>query len=301
MKPPVPTTATTMSDTPVPAVTPLVPPRIFLLLENPKKSNNLGPILRCAAAFAVTQVVLVGYDKCNTEGSHGASKHVDVVAFPVWEQAVAYLQSNMEDGGCHCQTLMGLLCVGAAGAYSSSGYPTTHNAEHDTVQVVLTSGGGTSSQQECTRCNTLSSALPLSYPVHTKPFSKCGNYCIVLSKSNKGLPVELAKHCHFFLHVPHLEIPPVEDQPADLPLDVPSCLSITLHYWTQWAGYHERMFQGHKFQVAHVQRGRLSTFQSRTEDRQKQKHENEIAADMAIEASGAFASVFNYENCDYDY
>ena len=268
---------------------PGLPPRIFLLIENPKKSNNLGPILRCAAAFAVTQVVLVGYDKCNTEGSHGASKHVDRVAFPVWSQALAYLQSSENDGGCSCETIMGLLCVGAAGAYSEAGYPTTHNIEHDTLQVVL---GPLES-------DTQSSALPMSYPVHTKTFSRHGNYCIVLSKSNKGLPMELAKLCHFFVHVPHVAIPPVENQQADLPLDVPSCLSIALHHWTQWAGYHERMFQGHKFQVAHVQRGRLSTFQSRTKDRQEQKHDNELAADMVIE--GAFASVFNYENCDYDY
>ncbi|KAI2490126.1 hypothetical protein MHU86_24455 [Fragilaria crotonensis] len=281
------------------SATPLLPPRIFLLIENPKKSNNLGPILRCAAAFAVTQVILVGYDKCNTEGSHGASKHVDIVAFPVWNQAVAYLRRsiNDENGGCNCETLMGLLCVGAAGAYSPAGYPSAHNIQHDSIRVV-------GPLEENNTPSSRSAALPLSYPVHTKPFlsqSSSGNYCVVLSKSNKGLPMELAAHCDFFVHVPHVAIPPVGGQPVDLPLDVPSCLSITLHHLTQWAGYHERVFHGHKFQVANVQRGRLPTFQSRAKDRQEHKHENELAAEMAIEAPGALASVFYNETCDYDY
>jgi hypothetical protein len=284
--------------------TPNLPPRIFLLIENPKKSNNLGPILRCAAAFAVTQVILVGYDKCNTEGSHGASKHVDIVAFPVWNQAVAYLRRSIEDengddgGGCNCQTLMGLLCVGAAGAYRPAGYPTAHTIQHDSVRVV-----GPFEEEESTQSSS-SATLPLSYPVHAKPFmsqSSRGNYCVVLSKSNKGLPMELATHCDFFVHVPHVAIQSVDGQQADLPLDVPSCLSITLHHLTQWAGYHERVFQGHKFQVANVQRGRLPTFQSRAKDRKEHKHENELAAEMAIEVSGALASALYNETCDYDY
>ena len=51
------------------------PPKIYLLIPNPSKSNNLGPILRCAAAHAVHQVVFIGYDKCSVVGSHGSAKH----------------------------------------------------------------------------------------------------------------------------------------------------------------------------------------------------------------------------------
>jgi len=32
-------------------------------------------------------------------------------------------------------------------------------------------------------------------------------------------------------------------------LDTPACLSILLHEYTGWAGYNERGFQGHKFDV----------------------------------------------------
>eukprot|EP00957_Ditylum_brightwellii_P016318 1227043-Ditylum_brightwellii.AAC.1 len=76
----------------------------YLLLENPKKSNNLGPILRCAAAYAVDQVIFVGYEKCSTDGSHGAAKHVSIVAFPTFDQAVQYLRKK-----CDCTSFVGLL------------------------------------------------------------------------------------------------------------------------------------------------------------------------------------------------
>jgi len=41
----------------------------FVLLENERKSNNLGPLLRCACAFGVQTIVAVGYDKCAVEGT----------------------------------------------------------------------------------------------------------------------------------------------------------------------------------------------------------------------------------------
>jgi hypothetical protein len=265
-----------------------LPPRIFLLIENPKKSNNLGPILRCAAAFATTQVVKVGYDKCNTEGAHGASKHVDMVAFPALDQAVEHLKAPLSDGGCGCETFVGLLC-GAAGAYSKEGYPTFEDVDEGIVRV------GDSKQIN-------SSSLPLSYPANSKPFQRGGNFCIVLSKNWKGLPTHLARTCDFFVHVPHVNIPPVEGRQPELLLDVPSCLSITLHHLTQWAGYHERVFQGHKFEVASVQKGRLQSFQSASQgkDREELKQENELAADMAVD-SAALGSVFDSEKGDYDY
>jgi tRNA G18 (ribose-2'-O)-methylase SpoU len=43
-------------------------PRIYLLLENPSKSNNLGPILRCASAFGIVTIVAIGFSKCAVEG-----------------------------------------------------------------------------------------------------------------------------------------------------------------------------------------------------------------------------------------
>lgn len=208
-----------------------VSPRLYLLLENPRKSNNLGPILRCAAAFGIAQVVAVGFDKCSTEGSHGAAKHVAMVAFPIVEQAVSYLRHSQG-----CTSLIGLL-GGVADAYDSDGY-IVHKVQ-ERIQVAV--------QQPP---ETLSSKR--SFPIHVHPFVE-GNCCFVISKNWNGLPSFLANQCDFFVHIPHAAIP-VEGTLGGRLLDTPSCLSIALHHFTAWAKYDERDFQGHKFDVGRRER-----------------------------------------------
>ncbi|KAL7518701.1 hypothetical protein ACHAWX_003511, partial [Stephanocyclus meneghinianus] len=61
---------------------------------NPSKSNHLGTLLRCAAAFEVHQVLLVGYDKFNCRGSFGSHLFLDIVAFHCWEAVMDYLKSG---------------------------------------------------------------------------------------------------------------------------------------------------------------------------------------------------------------
>lgn len=73
-----------------------------------------------------------------------------------------------------------------------------------------------------------------------------GNICFALSKDRQGLPLSLADLCDSFVHVPHIKSG-AHNEPL---LDTPSCLSILLHTYTNWAGYDERIFQGHKFEVA---------------------------------------------------
>lgn len=46
----------------------------YLVLENPSARNNLGTLIRCAAAFAVEEVVVVGASKWSTHGAHGSHK-----------------------------------------------------------------------------------------------------------------------------------------------------------------------------------------------------------------------------------
>lgn len=43
-------------------------PQIFLLIENPKKSNNLGPVIRCATAFGISTIIVIGYAQFSTNG-----------------------------------------------------------------------------------------------------------------------------------------------------------------------------------------------------------------------------------------
>jgi len=238
---------------------------------------------------------MVGQEKCNTEGSHGASKHVELVAHPTLIQAVDYLKKPVQDGGCGCTSIMGLLNAAATGLSAvdaTDGYPVrTGSDDNDGIVSIVAAGGD----------NDATANLPKSYPVHTNPFPEPerGNLCIVLNKSWKGLPLSLARACDFFLHVVHA---PIVTTKPELLLDVPSCLSIVLHHVTQWAGYDERSFDGFKFQVAHVQRGRIETFlhdpKHKTAHRIESKEENERAAKQSVDALG---NMFDELGDDYDY
>ncbi|CAN0130811.1 unnamed protein product, partial [Phaeothamnion confervicola] len=67
---------------------------VFLAIENPSASNNLGDILRTAAAYAVVEVLLVGYGRCAMHGSHGAAKYVTTAHFSDWPSAIANLRNE---------------------------------------------------------------------------------------------------------------------------------------------------------------------------------------------------------------
>ena len=44
-------------------------PEVFLLVENTRKGSNFGPFLRCASAFGIRTIVVVGYDRVSAEGN----------------------------------------------------------------------------------------------------------------------------------------------------------------------------------------------------------------------------------------
>jgi len=69
----------------------------YLLLSNPSKTTHLGTLLRCAAAFQVHQVLLVGYDKFNCQGSFGSHLFLDIVVFPSWDSVHDYLRRGGDD------------------------------------------------------------------------------------------------------------------------------------------------------------------------------------------------------------
>lgn len=255
------------------------PPRIYLLLENTHKCNNLGTILRCAAAFGVTQVVAVGCNKCSTHGSHGAAKHVSRVTFPGMAQAASYLR-----GECDCKSLVGIL-DGVADAHDANGYSVVE--ENDLFHIApkaITDGG--------------QSLTKRSYPIHTRPFVD-GNCCFVVSKSPKGLPSSLASQCDFFVHVPHGSV--TRDDNLRL-LDAPSCLSITLHHFTAWAHYDERGFQGHKYEKAETQQlseeAKEAARLGRIEVRRQQMEE---ANEYAIQEDAISGMFGQQETNDGDY
>jgi hypothetical protein len=247
------------------------PARSYLLLSNTKKSNNFGPILRCASAFGVTQVVFVGYDKCATQGAHGADKHLSIVAYPTFSQAITYLKEK-----CNVQRVIGLL-HGACLPISAN-----NAVEHD--DAFLYDECGTEIHYEPSRGIVTASPIPISnaennvpscgvdriihekksFPIHIYDEACFGgpteNVCFVFSRATSlGLPVEEAQFCDSFIHVPHAP-PPLQASTNEGPssskltprtplLDVQSCLSITLHHFTTYAGYNERTFDKFKFAV----------------------------------------------------
>eukprot|EP00565_Helicotheca_tamesis_P009699 CAMPEP_0185730932 /NCGR_PEP_ID=MMETSP1171-20130828/11441_1 /TAXON_ID=374046 /ORGANISM="Helicotheca tamensis, Strain CCMP826" /LENGTH=300 /DNA_ID=CAMNT_0028400083 /DNA_START=38 /DNA_END=936 /DNA_ORIENTATION=+ len=231
--------------------------RSYILIENPKKSNNLGPILRCAAAFAVSRVILIGYEKCSTDGSHGAAKHVPIISFPTFDRGVEYLKKE-----CGVVSIIGLL-----GCYDED---INIVEEENTVvagmvqdeNLVVAMTKKEVEKRFCTKPCTQQQEYIKSWPIHKRSFAKLGNTSFVISKNWKGLPFDHATHCDSFVHIPlhsaiaannnsnehHLQLPEQRMAPFQI-LDVQSCLSIVLHHYTAWAKYHERSFDGQKFDV----------------------------------------------------
>ncbi|CAM9208814.1 unnamed protein product [Ectocarpus sp. 4 AP-2014] len=69
----------------------------YLVLANPSSKNNLGTLIRCGAAFAVEEVIVVGAFKWSTHGAHGSHKHLRYRCFDDWETAATFLR---DEKGC---------------------------------------------------------------------------------------------------------------------------------------------------------------------------------------------------------
>lgn len=57
------------------------PPHCFLVIHNVAKTANIGTLARCATAFGVQELLVVGSSKFNTFGAHGAADYVRVRSF----------------------------------------------------------------------------------------------------------------------------------------------------------------------------------------------------------------------------
>jgi len=286
------------------------PKPLYLLVENPRKSNNLGPILRCAAAYAVKQVIFVGYEKCSVEGSHGASKHLNIVAFPTFSGAVSYLRES-----CNVKCIIGITGAGNGDEFYEEKGVKLRDGEKG-FKVLAPSGTDSHTQnQSCASDLT-------SFPIHIRPFHfpssgseiLDGNFCFVVSKNGKGLSSSHVEVCDTFVHIPCVPIPNYEEQKKSdsleckekvvsmLPyrfVDVQSCLSIVFHHFTAWQKYDERSFQGFKFQVDEkhqklLQQQKEKENNIKAERRRREKIEAGIAADNAL--NGAF---LEFEAHDY--
>jgi tRNA C32,U32 (ribose-2'-O)-methylase TrmJ len=69
------------------------PKDCYLIVYNVSKKANIGTICRCATAFNVKEVCVVGCKEFNTFGSHGADRFVDVRSFDTLENCCQSLRS----------------------------------------------------------------------------------------------------------------------------------------------------------------------------------------------------------------
>ena len=210
---------------------------VTILFDNSRgKKNCWGPLLRCAVAFGIRQVVVVGpTNRCNEKGSHGASKHVQIKAFPTVEAAVEFLS------GYH---LIGLLpyCPSRNSKEISNNPKPAINEDKslpvafDSVENVccLQHQNRQLAQQPSRATNTESidssqneRFRSLSFPACARPFGEKNTKndngtsnerpgrvgtCFVIDRSTTGLPLKFANHCDGFIHIPHLG---VDDQGQD--------------------------------------------------------------------------------------
>ncbi|CAJ1889493.1 unnamed protein product [Cylindrotheca closterium] len=243
--------------------------QVTLLIENPKKNTNWGPLLRCCAAFDIAQIFVVGYDTCSVQGSHGASKHVELISFPTHGQAVETLKE-------HKFQLIGVL-GGVANAYEGSGYmvhtmeqPIHHAEKAKTETVVAVSTDPSDSDQK---------EMPKSFPIHCRPFQQ--NTCLVVGKRAVGLPLRMAEHCEKFVHVPHVAAlqPSIN---ADGTTNNPkltswftgeACVSMILHEFASWAGFHSETYQGQKYKVLKVIKGAPENQEAKRNERKRKAEE----------------------------
>mmetsp|Transcript_33666 Transcript_33666/g.95249 ORF Transcript_33666/g.95249 Transcript_33666/m.95249 type:complete len:227 (-) Transcript_33666:964-1644(-) len=83
-------------------------PASYLIQHNIGKKHNVGTLARCATAFGVEEVLLVGSRQFNAFGAHGASDHVKFRHFPRLQDCRKWLK---EEQGCR---ILGVeICEGA--------------------------------------------------------------------------------------------------------------------------------------------------------------------------------------------
>lgn len=246
------------------------PPRNFLLMDNPSKTTHLGTLLRCAAAFRAHQVLIVGHDKFNAQGSFGSHLYLDIIAFPTWECVVDYLNRGANEDETHHDRNTGaatathqalttdsskdnrIPIVGIAGAYG--GDESVFSSDGVAVYEDVDTGFATLSPRDANSEEKKQVQLPhKSYPIHARPFSS--DVCFLLSKDKRGLPISHARICDSFVHIPQICFD-TDESDAQLNnaleripriiqstlLEIATIYSIVLHHFTAWADYDERTF-----------------------------------------------------------
>lgn len=242
-------------------------PQITILIENPKKNCNWGPLLRCCAAFGISQIFVIGFDTCSVHGSHGASKHVELLSFPTHTQALEALRTSG-------YKLLGVL-NGAANAYSTDGYQVVQEEPDISIEKkpndgpMVTVSRSSYHQNNYSKSNT----FPKSYPIHARPFYQ--KTCLVVGRQAIGLPLTLAKLCHGFVHIPHQAQLKTTNDHTTIWLNGESCVSIIFHEFSAWAKFDDSNYQGQKYEVTKIVKGDTENRTNKRDER-KRKYEERL-------------------------
>lgn len=199
-------------------------------------------------------------------GSHGASRHVEILAFPTGDKALFYLKNS-----CGCSSVLGLL--GAV----PNGYEKKPLVQTEDNQGGILSAGMTENELQQQQEHP---SRKFSLPIHLySPSNITGSLCLVVAKGRQGLPASLARLCDAFVHVPHHDLAVGDEKPCCTTnplLDTPSCMSIALHEITRrMVGWNERQFHGQKYELAQQANTQASSVVSVMKRRQRQQYMEE--------------------------
>jgi hypothetical protein len=69
---------------------------LFLAVET-RRNQPLGTLIRCASAFGVTALVVIGSKHFSTHGSHGSHRRMNVLHFYYWSDCVEHMRKMYPD------------------------------------------------------------------------------------------------------------------------------------------------------------------------------------------------------------
>jgi len=189
---------------------------MYLVVHNQNKKQNIGTLARCATAFGVEEVILVGSNKYSTHGSHGASDHVAFRHFATLEACKEWLRERGAE-------LIGVEIVEGAENVAS------HPFRGPTAFMLGNEGAGMNEKQlaACDRCPPPPGAGGARAPRRRSP----GRYLCPPTSPRR------------FVYIP-------QHGAGTASLNVAVAGSLVLHHFALWAGYGEREREGYKFVVA---------------------------------------------------
>ncbi|RMZ54510.1 hypothetical protein APUTEX25_002086, partial [Auxenochlorella protothecoides] len=190
----------------------------YVILHNVSKKHNVGTISRCATAFNVTQICLVGSNRFNAFGSHGSDAHVDFG----WHASIeACCQELREEKGAQ---IVGVEIVPSALPVHSFPFrgPTAFMLGNEVRKLYVVG-----------RVDVSQPAVA-GPPMPLPPAS---------ASQGQGLSERQIRNCDAFIYIPQYGA-------GTASLNVAVAASIVLHHFALWAGFPERGREGQKFIVA---------------------------------------------------